>query len=483
MSNPFEPQQHDEGWADGNAAWHVPDAFHAPGYPETDPVAPTFAAPGFTGGPYPTAGYTPTAEVAPTKSPYARRRIVAASVVAGLVLAGGGLGLALHANDSTANTASPGNLIGSSPSAPSSTAGGSTAGGSTSGGSGSGSSTDPTDPTDPSSGSFGFGFGPSTGDGSGSQGGGGSQGGTGSGSTSTATATAAQQVGIVDINTTLGLESAKAAGTGMILTSNGEILTNNHVINGATSISVTVVATGNTYKATVVGYSATNDVAVLQLAGASGLQTVSTESTQPTVGQAVTGVGNAGGVGGTPSAAPGTVVALNQSITASDEGGGGSEKLTGLIETNAPIQAGDSGGPLFDSNNKVLGMDTAASSSGSTQAFAIPIAHALSLASQIEAGQGSSTVHIGETAFLGVEVQDQGGAEVAQVVSGSPAEAAGLAAGDIITAVNGTTVSTAASLSTALSPFGPGQRVTISWTDANGTAHHGTATLTSGPAQ
>ena len=218
--------------------------------------------------------------------------------------------------------------------------------------------------------------------------------------------------GLVDINTDLSYQSEEAAGTGMVLTSNGEVLTNNHVIDGATTISVTDLGNNKTYNATVVGYDRTGDIAVLQLTGASGLQTVSLgDSSTASVGQSVTGIGNAGGTGGTPSTASGTITALNQSITASDDGGGNSEQLSGLIETNANIQPGDSGGALVDSSGQVLGMDTAASSgsngfsTSSTQAFAIPINTAVSVAKQIEAGNASSTIHIGKTGFLGVEVE------------------------------------------------------------------------------
>ena len=151
--------------------------------------------------------------------------------------------------------------------------------------------------------------------------------------------------GLVDINTTLGYQQEQAAGTGIVLSSNGVILTNNHVIDGATSISVTDIGNHKTYTASVVGYDRTKDIAVLQLHNASGLQTATLgNSSNASVGENVVGVGNAGGTGGTPSAAGGTVTALNQSITASDDGDGTSEQLSGLIETNADIQPGDSGG-------------------------------------------------------------------------------------------------------------------------------------------
>ena len=220
--------------------------------------------------------------------------------------------------------------------------------------------------------------------------------------------------GLVDIDTTLGYQQEEAAGTGIVLTSTGEVVTNNHVIDGATTISVTDVGNGKTYSASVVGYNRTKDIAVLQLHGASGLNTATIgNSSSVSVGEDIVGIGNAGGTGGTPSAAGGTVTALNQSITASDEGDGTSEQLTDLIQTNADIQPGDSGGSLVDTSGDVLGIDTAASAgfsfqssgqSSGNQGYAIPINEAITIAKEIEAGTSSSTVHIGATAFLGVEV-------------------------------------------------------------------------------
>ena len=227
--------------------------------------------------------------------------------------------------------------------------------------------------------------------------------------------------GLVDVVTTVGYQGGKAAGTGMVLTSTGEVLTNNHVIDGATSIKATDVGNGRTYTAKVVGYDKTHDVAVLQLQNASGLQTVTLSSAGAQTGQKVVALGNALGKGGTPSVVSGRINGLRQSITASDAGAGNAEQLTGMIGHNAPIQPGDSGGPLVNTEGEVIGMNTAASgSSGSgspsqsgqartaTQAFAIPITRASSLADQIEAGTPSSTVHIGATAFLGIETSPSG---------------------------------------------------------------------------
>jgi S1-C subfamily serine protease len=301
--------------------------------------------------------------------------------------------------------------------------------------------------------------------------------------------------GLVDINVTLNYANEKAAGTGMVLTSKGEVLTNNHVIDGATSINVTDVGTGRTYAAKVVGYDRTSDVAVLQLENASGLKAVSLgNSSSAYAGEAVVGIGNAGGGGGTPSYAGGRVTALDQSITASDAGTGTSEKLTGLIETNANIQPGDSGGPLVNTSGKVIGMDTAASAgfsfeqggSAATQSFSIPIDTALRIAGEITAGDSSSTVHFGPTGFLGVNVTSPSvgiGAKIVSVVSGSPASQAGLAEGDTITSLGGQSVSSPNSLTTIIEGAKPGAFVPLAYIDPSGAQQTVTVHLVSGPPQ
>ena len=400
--------------------------------------------------------------------------------------------------------------------------------------------------------------------------------------------------GLVDVISTLGYQNAEAEGTGIVLTSNGEILTNNHVINGATSIKVTDIGNGQSYKATVVGYDDSQDVAVLQLSGASGLKTATIgNSSTVSVGNSVVGLGNAGGAGGTPSVAPGQVTALNQSITASDEGSGTSEQLSGLIETNADIQPGDSGGALVNQFGAVVGMDTAAVTSGSplgnggsgggsgsggegsggfggfggfggagssgqgtgglgngefggsgssgfggsssgefggtgngefggagsggfgdggfggagsssgtgssssstdstTQGYSIPINTAISIEKQIEAGQATSIIHIGATAFLGIESsstssasgsgQATTGAQIAGAVAGTPAATAGLTAGDTITSVAGHAVSSTTAIQQILVGYHPGNKISVTWTDTSGQSHTATVTLANGPA-
>jgi S1-C subfamily serine protease len=294
-------------------------------------------------------------------------------------------------------------------------------------------------------------------------------------------ATAGQLVGVVDVTTGLGYQDGAAAGTGMVLTSDGEVLTNNHVVEGATSITVTVLSTGESYVATVVGTDPTDDVAVLQLTDAAGLDTVRTDDDAVAVGDDVTAVGNAGGAAGT-SAAAGSVTALDQSITATDETGSGAEQLTGLIEIAADVEAGDSGGPLYDAEGEVVGMDTAASSTGG-QAYAIPIDTALSIAGQITAGVDDATVHQGYPGFLGISVlSSTGSATVAGVVADGPADQAGLAAGDVVTAIGPTAITTPDDLTSALADLDPGDPVTVSWTDTTGVARTATVTLAVGPA-
>ena len=313
------------------------------------------------------------------------------------------------------------------------------------------------------------------------------------GNQATGPATAAQQVGVVNIDTILNYGAGKAAGTGIVLTSDGEILTNNHVIEGSTAITVTVVTTGKSYTATVVGTAPNDDVSVLQLQDASGLATAKLgDSDKVAVGDAVTAVGNAGGTGGTPTAAPGIVTALNRSLTASDANGDNAERLNGMIEVNAAIEAGDSGGPLYDNaTGTVIGIDTAASSAsarfgtGVTTGYAIPIDKALSIADQIESGKASSTVHIGYPAFLGVELSPSSqsdGAAIAGVVSGSAAAKAGLQAGDVITEVDGDAVTGASGLSSVMTNHKPGDQIRLRYTDASGKSHTITVTLGSGPA-
>jgi S1-C subfamily serine protease len=345
----------------------------------------------------------------------------------------------------------------------------------------------------------------------------------GSASSADAAAIAAKiSPAIVNITVSNSITSSGGAATGIVLSSDGYVLTNNHVVDGSTDIKATDVGNGQTYTATVVGYDATHDIALIKLDGASGLTTASIgDSSAVAVGDTVVGVGNAGGTGGQPKVAAGAVVALDQQIVASDQGGGDAEQLTGLIQTDADIQSGDSGGALVNTDGQVIGVMTAASAtngsyygygSSGNEGYAVPIATAMQIVDQIKSGQASATVHIGETGFLGVQTTDsaaQGaygyndpygygnggsgssgqsgssasGATVAGVISGSPAAQAGLAAGDVITAVDGKSVASASALSDMIAAHHPGDKVTITWTNSSGSQHSASVTLVQGPAK
>ncbi len=294
---------------------------------------------------------------------------------------------------------------------------------------------------------------------------------------------------VVDITTTI--DGGQAAGTGMVLTSSGLVLTNNHVIDGATTIGVQIAGTGPIHPAHVVGYDPTDDVALVQIDNASGLKTVSVgDSTLLTVGDSVVTIGNALGSAGPHAVSTGTIDALDQTITVNDLTGS-AQSLSGLIQLNAPLQPGDSGGPLVNSTGHVIGMDTAASASRRRTApsrvgYAIPIARALDIGRQIQAGKGSATIHVGDRAILGIQVTATDsvsgqGASVAEVAAGSPAAGAGIQPGATITAIGTTKITTVDDLGNTLFTDAPGDKVQVTWTDVAGTSHTATVQLIAGP--
>ncbi|MBV9524647.1 MAG: trypsin-like peptidase domain-containing protein [Candidatus Dormibacteraeota bacterium] len=300
---------------------------------------------------------------------------------------------------------------------------------------------------------------------------------------------------VVDINTTIPSSrgaSGQAAGTGIILTSDGQVLTNNHVVQGSNSIKVTVQGRSSTYTATVLGVDPTADVALIKIQGVSGLPTATiADSSTVSVGQGVVAIGNALGQGGTPAEVPGTVTGTGQTITASDSTGT-SETLNGLIQIDAGIVPGDSGGPVIDAAGHVVGMVTAGSSSGgpqpdaTTTGFAIPVNSAMAVVAQIQSGTATTAVHIGgDGPFLGVAVSARGvaadGATVVGMQPGSPAASAGLVAGDVITSVEGIPVGSVQDLNTAMQRLSAGQTVTVVWHDATGAQHSARVALASGP--
>ena len=290
------------------------------------------------------------------------------------------------------------------------------------------------------------------------------------------------------------------AGTGMILSSTGEVLTNNHVVQGASKIDVEVAGHSGTYTANVLGVDPTDDVALIQLQNASDLPTVSLgQASTLTVGQDVIAIGNALGLGGSPSVTTGTIAALHRSITARDPGGD-SEQLDDLIQTNAAIQPGDSGGALVNTSGQVIGMITAGSPGTDPQTpskvgFAIPLDNAISIVTEIRAGHGSSTILLGDRGYMGVSVDPsfdmstaaaQGinatsGAWVTGVQPGSPTADAGMTAPAAIQSVDGHTVATTDDLGPLLHVHVPGDQVVVTWIDAKG-SHTATVTLAPGPA-
>jgi S1-C subfamily serine protease len=312
---------------------------------------------------------------------------------------------------------------------------------------------------------------------------------------------AAVSPAIVNIATTLS-DGGQAAGSGMVLTSSGEVLTNNHVISGATKIQVEVGVTGKTYSAKVLGYDVNDDVALIKLNGASGMKTIRTASAASVSrNDSVVAIGNALGRFGDPTVVSGTVSALHQQVTAGD--GLDEETLSDMIRIAAAIQPGDSGGALLNDQGRVIGMNTAADAGSGqygyrsgTTGFAIPIHNAISIVDEIKNGDTSNGAHIGDRALLGIVLEassaqspfgsDGGGssangAGVADVSSDSPAADVGLEPGSTITALGSQAISSVDDLRAALDRFHPGDTVKLTWTDASGDRHRESVTLAKGP--
>ncbi|WP_265443420.1 S1C family serine protease [Flexivirga meconopsidis] len=304
--------------------------------------------------------------------------------------------------------------------------------------------------------------------------------------------------GVVMIDTVLA--GGEGAGTGIVLSSDGTVLTNYHVVDGSTQIRV-VAGDEKTYQAKVVGYDEQRDIAVLKLEGASGMTTAKLDTATAVLGDKVTAVGQGGGRG-TLYKTSGTVTGTNEQITARGDNGASSESLTGLIQTNAQIVPGYSGGALLDSDGEVIGINTAASSSTPITGYAIPIKSATSIAQQIESGTRSATVHIGPRAALGVEIASasggsagsgsgygygQGfggspsGASVVGVTEGSAAASAGITEGSTITAIGGQQVTSADALGGLIDSKYPGDSVSVTWVDANGGSHTAKVKLGTSP--
>jgi S1-C subfamily serine protease len=316
-------------------------------------------------------------------------------------------------------------------------------------------------------------------------------------SLNTSAVSRAVESGMVDVLARDGYSGLVSEGTGLILSANGLILTNNHVISGATSVLVTTVGSGRTYAARVVGYDSAADVALLQMTGASGLRSIETAGAQ--LDQPVIAMGNAGGQGGTPTVTSGYIVALHQTITPSNATTGATETLHNVIETSAEIASGDSGGALADAQARVVGMITASAlgPNGDAIGYAIPLSSALRIARVIRDGHSTGAIRVGLPGFLGVSATNSPGscgetggaggsgvtgAKICTVYPGTPAQRAGLRAGDVIVAAAGRTIGGASALTAVTEDENPGMSLSVTYINQDGAPHTVRVTLATGPA-
>jgi putative serine protease PepD len=269
--------------------------------------------------------------------------------------------------------------------------------------------------------------------------------------------------------------TTQGEGSGMILDSQGNVLTNAHVVSGSTTVSVQVFGQSTVYQAKVLGTDAADDVAVIQIQNPGALTPVKIgKSSGLQVGDPVVAVGNALGLApGGPSVTSGIVSALNRSLQTSGE------RLTGLIQTDAAINPGNSGGPLADASGQVIGMNTAVSNNGQGVAFAIPIDRVIPLVDSLKKGSVTTTGR----GFLGVNITaaPNGGAQIVTVTPNSPAASAGLKAGDVIVAIDNQPVATNTDAADTIGSLSPGTKVTIRYQRGNST-NTVTVTLATTPA-
>jgi S1-C subfamily serine protease len=299
-------------------------------------------------------------------------------------------------------------------------------------------------------------------------------------SDSTSQASESELTGLTRVVSTNSYTGSVGVGTGMVLTSGGEVVTNHHVVEGANSIKVTVMSTGETYTARVVGTDSADDVAVLDLEDASGLDTVATDTDGVTVGDAVTAVGDGNGTEEYLSAATGSVTATDQPVTTQAEGTASGESLTGMIEISSDVVPGYSGGATYDADGEVVGMTTAATSNtDDPDGYAIPISKVLQVAGDLTDGVTNADYVYGQPAFLGIGLGS--GTAVQGAYDGTPAADAGIGAGDQITSVGDIAVDTATQLRAAIASHSPGDDVSVTWTDSSGSSHTETITLANGP--
>ncbi len=336
------------------------------------------------------------------------------------------------------------------------------------------------------------------------------------------------QPSIIDVTSTLRYDDETASGTGFVIDGRPAlVLTNNHVVRDATSVVATVTSTGKSYPARIVGVDVGADIAVLQLQGATGLTAAPIgDSAAVTLGTPVLAIGNQAGQDGPPTIAPGIINSMNRTIQANDGASGFTETLHGMLQTSAQIEPGDSGGPLADAAGAVIGVDTAAGAGSPTAGYAIPIDAAMAVARQIAAGRAAPGITLGVGGFLGVVVpsttspdprlQAQGerglrlggaqvqppgcldteaaagvpaavaparsGALVDGVLCGTGAAAAGITAGDVITAAAGHRVASPDVLTAIVSACRPGTLIPVSWVATSGARRTSMVLIDAAPA-
>lgn len=308
-------------------------------------------------------------------------------------------------------------------------------------------------------------------------------------------ATSQVEPGMVQVTTAVDFQGVVGNGTGIVLSPDGVVLTNHHVVQGANTIRANSLGTGQVFDADVVGYDRDDDIAVLQLRGASGLPVAPLgDSNTVALGDPVLTLGNANGTGNPLTHEQGTVTALGRAIDAEDELTGSSHNLGGLIESSTNLKSGDSGGALVNGAGQVVGLNAAATynfrmdgeSTPGGQGFAIPINRALDIANQIRSGAASSEVHIGPSAMLGVGIDASGslrggGLAIRSILRGGPADQVGLRPGDVLMTIDGSPINSANELTALLDQRYPGNVIDVNWVDRSGQSQNAKVTLEPGP--
>jgi S1-C subfamily serine protease len=278
-----------------------------------------------------------------------------------------------------------------------------------------------------------------------------------------------------------GPDSGGAAGTGFVISPDGVIVTNNHVVEGANQIQV-VFSDGTTKPATVLGRNAASDLAVIKVDG-SNLPTIALgDSDRVQVGDDVVAIGNALALQGGLTVTRGIVSGLHRQV-----GTNAGDQLEDVIQTDAAINPGNSGGPLVDAAGRVIGINTAIADPTSAQniGFAIPISNAKAIIEQLRHGKqpaylGVNSQNLDAAKADGHDVAAKSGAYVVKVFSGTPAADAGIQAGDVIVSIDGKSVASAAELGGIVRQYRPGNQVDIVL-DRNGKTVTVTATLGEAP--